>query len=338
MKGIIMNYRSLGRSGIEASVVGFGTWAIGGWMWGGVDENDAVKAIHSGIDAGINLIDTAPVYGFGVSEELVGKAISDRRDNVILATKCGLIWHKQKGDFFFISDNLNIDDQGQIKVCKCLSPESIRYEVEQSLRRLKTDYIDLYQTHWQDCTTPIEDTMGTLMELKKEGKIRAVGCSNATPEQMDIYRSAGVLDVDQELYSMLDRKHEDDNLPYVDEHKISFFAYSSLAQGMLTGKIDAERTFEEGDQRREKERFSLENRKRVNSMLDLFRPIASKHNLTLGQLAIAWTVAQPGCSHALVGARNPEQATENARAGEVTLSADELKQMKTIIDRFDDIV
>jgi len=331
-----MNYKSFGRSEIEASVVGLGTWAIGGWMWGGADENDAIRAIQSGVDAGVNLIDTAPVYGFGVSEELVGKAISDRRDKVVVATKCGLVWHKQKGDFFFTSDAANLDDQGDIKVYKCLSPESIRYEVEQSLRRLRTDYIDLYQTHWQDSTTPIQDTMGTLMELKEEGKIRAIGCSNATTEQMDIYRSAGVLDVDQELYSMLDRKHEDNNLPYVDENKISFFAYSSLGQGLLTGKIGADRIFEEGDLRRDNERFSLENRKKINSMLDLFRPIASNHDLSLGQLAIAWTVAQPGCSHALVGARTPEQAIENARAGAATLSDDELKQIRSIIDRFDD--
>jgi aryl-alcohol dehydrogenase-like predicted oxidoreductase len=184
-KGAKMRYRSLGKSGIEASVVGLGSWAIGGWMWGGAEEAESVRAIHAAIDAGVNLIDTAPVYGFGVSEEVVGKAIRDRRDKVVLATKCGLVWHEEKGEFFFASDEKHPTDDGRIKVYRRLAPDTIRREVEWSLKRLGTDRIDLLQTHWQDSTTPIAATMHTLMELKKEGKIRAIGCSNATPEQMD---------------------------------------------------------------------------------------------------------------------------------------------------------
>ena len=329
-----MQYRALGGSGIEASVVGLGTWAIGGWMWGGADEGKAIGAIHAAIDQGMNLIDTAPAYGFGSSEEIVGKAIRDRRDKVVLATKVGLIWHKQRGHFFFASDEKNITTEGKTRVYRCLAPEEIRYEVEQSLRRLGTDHIDLLQTHWQDPTTPISDTMQTLVDLKAEGKIRAIGCSNATTEEMDAYRRTGQLDVDQELYSALDRKHEKANLPYVAEHEIAFLAYSPLAQGLLSGKIGPERVFAQGDQRLGNARFSVENRQRVKEMLDQFSPIAEAHRVSMAQLIIAWTVSQRGCTHALVGARDPEQAVENAGAGAVLLSADELRLMQAGVDAF----
>jgi methylglyoxal reductase len=327
-----MKYRSLGKSGMEASVVGLGTWAIGGWMWGGADEAESVRAIHAAIDAGLTLIDTAPVYGFGLSEEIVGKAIRDRRDKVVLATKCGLVWHEERGELFFASDEKHPTDDGQIKVYRCLAPETIRREVEWSLKRLGTDRIDLLQTHWQDSTTPVAATMHTLMELKKEGKIRAIGCSNATPEQMGEYRAAGQLHVDQELFSMLDRKHQRANLPYCAKHKIAFFAYSPLAQGLLTGKIGPDRTFRDGDQRRDKPRFSAENRLKIQGLLDLFRPIAERHGVSLGQLAIAWTLSQEGCSHALVGARTARQAIENTKAGAVELTPEELQAMGKAIE------
>jgi aryl-alcohol dehydrogenase-like predicted oxidoreductase len=327
-----MKYRSLGKSGIGASVVGLGAWAIGGWMWGGADEAESVRAIHAAIDAGMNLIDTAPVYGFGLSEQVVGKAIRDRRDKVVLATKCGLVWHEERGEFFFASDEKHPTDDGQIKVYRCLAPDTIRREVEWSLKRLGTDYIDLLQTHWQESTTPIAATMQTLMELKREGKIRAIGCSNATPEQMDEYRAAGQLDVDQELFSILDRKHGRENLPYCAKHKTAFFAYSPLAQGLLTGRIGPERTFLDGDQRRGKPRFSSENRLKIQRLVDGFRPIAERHGVTPAQLAIAWTVSQKGCTHALVGARTARQAAENAKAGAVALSTGELQAMGKAIE------
>lgn len=329
-----MRYRRLGASGIEASVVGFGAWAIGGWMWGGAEEGDAVRAIRAAIDGGMNLIDTAPVYGFGRSETIVGKAIRDRRDRVVLATKCGLIWHKEKGEFFFASDEHRPVAGGATKVYRCLGRDEIRYEVEQSLRRLGTDRIDLLQTHWQDPTTPIAETMGALLELKKEGKIRAIGCSNATPAQMDAYRAAGQLDADQELYSMLDRKQDEQNLPYVAAHDLAFLAYSPLGQGLLTGKVGPDREFAETDQRRQKPRFSQENRRRVQAMLDQFAPIAAARQLTLGQLVIAWTIAQRGCSHALVGARTPAQVAENAAAGAAAIAPAELAQIQAAVASF----
>jgi aryl-alcohol dehydrogenase-like predicted oxidoreductase len=188
-----MKYRPLGKSGIEASVVGFGAWAIGGWMWGGTKKNDPQGAIRAAIDHGINLIDTAPMYGFGQSEQLVGEALRGLRDKVVLATKCGLVWYKKEGDKFFDANEdgaADKEDQEKYEVYINLRPAMIRHEIEESLRRLKTDRIDLYQTHWQDSTTKTEDTMAELMKLKQEGKIRAVGCSNASLEQMKRYQAS----------------------------------------------------------------------------------------------------------------------------------------------------
>lgn len=325
-----MLHRNLGASEIQASVVGLGTWAIGGWMWGGTDEADAIRAIHAGIDAGINLIDTAPIYGFGLSETIVGKAIADRRDKVVLATKCAMVWHVEKGEFLFDSDEKAIG-AGKHKVYKYLAPQSIRYEVEQSLARLGVDTIDLYQTHWQESTTPIADTMGELTKLKDEGKIRAIGASNATRAQLEEYSAAGTLDADQERYSMLDRAKETEELPHCAENNIAFLAYSPLALGILTGKIGPDRTFGEGDLRNDNPRFSTENRERVAAMLKGFDPLAEKHNVTMSQLVIAWTIRQFGCSHVLVGARNPQQAQENAAAGAVDLTEEDVSAMDAVI-------
>lgn len=315
----------------ETSVVGLGTWAIGGWMWGGVEERDAIASIHAALDCGMDLIDTAPAYGMGLAEELVGKALQGRRAKAIVASKCGLVWNQTKGTHFFDTDSDSICDGGSIRVYRYLGPDSIRQEVEESLRRLQTDYIDLYQTHWQDSTTPIAETMGALMKLKAEGKIRAIGCSNATPTQMAEYRAAGVLDVDQELYNMLDRQAEGGNLPDCAQNKTAFLSYSSLAQGLLTGKITPERTFAKGDLRNGNPRFSQENRQRIAVMLAKIQPVADQYKLTLGQLATVWTFSQPGCTHTLVGARSPEQVRENAAVGAVLLSESDNARIREAI-------
>ena len=323
--------RVLGKSGIEASVVGLGTWAMGGWMWGGSDEKASVAAIHAAIDAGINLLDTAPIYGFGVSESIVGKAISDRRDKVVLATKCSMVCDPTVGDFKFKSTTSGPDPNGHITIHIHLGPDSIRREVEASLKRLQTDHIDLYQTHWQDSTTPICDAMGALMDLKQEGKIRTIGVCNANVGQMQEYAAAGQLDSDQERYSMLDRRLEEEQLPYLQENNIAMLAYSPLALGLLTGKIGPDREFPVGDQRRMNMRFTKKNLQNVADLLDTFKPIAERHGVTLAQLVIAWTVHQPGVTHALCGARNTEQAAENAAAGRVELTEDELRTMDEAI-------
>jgi aryl-alcohol dehydrogenase-like predicted oxidoreductase len=317
-----MHTEAIGQSDVQASVVGLGTWAIGGWSWGGTDEADSIAAIQAALDAGITLIDTAPAYGLGLSEEIVGKALAGRRDEAIIATKCGLVWHTDEGRHFF--------DQGGKPVHRYLGAESIRYEVEQSLRRLQTDYIDLYQTHWQDPTTPIEETMEALLRLKDEGKIRAIGVSNVDVSHLEAYERVGQLDSAQEKYSMLDRDIEADILPYTRAHDIAVLAYSPLALGLLTGKIGPERTFEGDDLRIDKPRFSIKNRQRVAAMLGEFEPIAARYDLTIPQLVIAWTAAQPGITHVLVGARNEAQAVENAAAGAATLS-DDLAVMDRIV-------
>ena len=309
--------RALGPSGIQASAVGLGTWVMGGWLWGGADDAQSIEAIRASLDAGVNFIDTAPAYGLGLSETLVGKAVAGRRDKVVIATKAGLVWHVNKGEHFF--------EQGGKAVRRYLGPESLRYELEQSLRRLNTDYIDLYQTHWQDSTTPIAETMQALLDFKREGKIRAIGVSNATVEQVEEYRRHGPVDSAQEKYSMLDRELEARYLPYALKNNIAMLAYSPLANGLLTGKIPPERTFPPDDLRHNNPRFSIESRRAVQALLEQMQPVARKHGLTLSQLVIAWTLAQPGVTHALVGARDQGQALENAAAGRAALSPEDLR-------------
>jgi methylglyoxal reductase len=328
-----MQMRPLGQTGIEASAVAFGAWAIGGWMWGGADEGESIDAIHASLDSGVNFIDTAPIYGFGRSEEIVGKAIRRRRDQVILATKCSMVCNPNVGEPKFRCDGLGANPNGIIPVHIYLGPDSIREEVEQSLRRLRTDYIDLYQTHWQEATTPIEDTMGALLDLKQQGKIRAIGVCNATLDQIKQYTAAGQLDSDQECYSMLDRQIEGSQLPYTRQENIAVLAYSPLARGLLTGKIGPDREFGPGDHRAMMPRFSKKNRQQVTTLLDAFQPIAEAHNATLAQIVIAWTIRQPGVTHALCGARNVAQAQENAAAGNLELTDEQLQQMDAAIEQ-----
>jgi methylglyoxal reductase len=308
--------RPIGASGIEASVIGLGTWAIGGWMWGGSDEAQSIDAIRCSVDEGVTLIDTAPAYGQGRAEEIVGKALKGRRDKVILATKCGLVWHTQKGNHFF-------DVDGQ-PVHRYLGKDGIIFEVEQSLKRLGTDYIDHYITHWQDPTTPISETMEALEILKTQGKIRSIGASNTSVEDINAYVAAGQLDAIQEEYSMVKRDIEQTLLPVAVSNKVSALSYSSLALGLLSGKMTPDRTFDGDDQRKDNPRFSDANRKKVKALMDEILPVAESHDATLAQTIIAWTLQQPGITFSLCGARNPEQARENAQAGRLRLTPDDI--------------
>ena len=303
----------------SASAVGLGTWAIGGWMWGGTDDAAAEDAIRAGLDAGITLIDTAPAYGLGHAEEVVGRAISGRRDQVVLATKCGLVWHAQRGPYFF--------SQGGLPVHRDLSPSAIRHEVEESLRRLKTDYIDLYITHWQDPSTPIAETVGALEALQADGKILAYAASNTSPEDIAAYQAAGRIAAVQEEYSMLSRRIEASHLPLCRAEGIAVMGYSVLALGLLSGRIGADRVFAGDDQRRDDPRFSTENRARVDRLMQTIRPVAESHAASPAQVVIAWTLAQPGLTFALCGARNPEQARENAAAGHLRLTGAEIAEI-----------
>ncbi len=311
--------RPIGASGIEASVIGLGTWAIGGWMWGGTDEAQSIDAIQCSVDEGVTLIDTAPAYGQGRAEEIVGKALRGRREKVILATKCGLVWHTQKGTHFF-------DVDGQ-PVHRYLGKDGIIHEVEQSLKRLGTDYIDHYITHWQDPTTPIAETMEALEILKTQGKIRSIGASNTSIEDINAYVAAGQLDAIQEEYSMVKRDIEQTLLPVAIAHKVSALSYSSLALGLLSGKMTPDRTFDGDDQRKDNPRFSSENRKKVQALMDEILPVAESHNATLAQTIIAWTLQQPGITFSLCGARNADQARENAQAGRLRLTPDDIAKI-----------
>ncbi len=327
-----MLHRPVGKLNVDASVVALGCWAIGGWMWGGNDENQAIKTIHAAIDSGINFLDTAAVYGFGRSEEIVGKALRGKRDKVILATKCGLVWDRTDGDFHFYSDDKHpVKGPAKYAIYKCLKPDSIISEVERSLKRLQTDYIDLYQTHRQDSTTPVDETKETLEKLKKQGKIRAIGVSNVTLDHLKAY---GDIDSDQESYSMLDRQIEQNGIrDYCREHNIAILAYSPMARGLLTGKLTEDRVFNEGDQRKDNPLFSVERRKKINAMLAEFTNIARAHNATTTQIVIAWTFNQPGITHVLCGARTPQQAIENAQAGSIKLTPAEIASVNDIVNR-----
>ncbi|QRY65198.1 aldo/keto reductase (plasmid) [Ensifer sp. PDNC004] len=315
--------REIGRSGVTTSAVGLGTWAIGGWMWGGTDERESIAAIQASLDAGVTLIDTAPAYGLGRSEEIVGKALAGRRDKAIIATKCGLVWHTDKGRHFF--------DQDGKPVHRYLGRDAIHHEVEQSLKRLGTDYIDLYITHWQDPTTPIEETMAALEELRQAGKIRAIGASNVGRGELEQYIAIGGLDAIQERFSMIDREIEAELLPLTRRNGVATLSYSSLALGLLSGGIGPERVFSGDDQRRDNPRLSVRNREKVAAFAKAIRPVAEKHGATIAQIVIAWTLAQEGVTFALCGARNPAQALDNARAGTIRLDQDDLKGIDAAI-------
>ena len=332
-----MLMRPLGQSGIQASAVALGTWVMGGWMWGGADEAGCVRAIHAALDAGVNLLDTAPIYGFGQSELVVGKALKELgasgRDRAVIATKCGMVTTPGpgKGRVMMRSTAMGPAEDGHIEVSVYNGPESIVAECERSLKRLGVTHIDLYQTHWQEETTPYEETMGALLKLKQQGKVRAIGVCNATPAIMNRYRSVAPLDSDQEKYSMLDRKLEAEQLPYCRKHSVAVLGYSPLALGLLTGKVGPDTVFPVGDMRRTHKRYAKDNLAKVNALLDRVRPIAVAKGCTLGQLVIAWTIRQPGVTHALVGARDEKQARENAAAGSIELSEQELSSINASV-------
>lgn len=317
-----MEYRKLGETDLQCSVITFGAWAIGGWKWGGADRAEAVKAIRAAYEAGTTTIDTAPAYGQGLSEEIVAEALQGiSRDKVQLLTKFGLRWDTKAGEFFFKSQ---FNDGTGFDMYKLASGKSIVKECEISLRKLKTDYIDLYQIHWPDSTTPVSETMETLLRLKEQGKIREAGVCNYSVALMEEAEKTIKLASSQVPYSMVLRDIEKDIIPYCISHKKSVIAYSPLQRGLLTGKLKPGHIFSEGDHRQELSYFNAENIKRVNAMLEELNPLAMAKNATIAQLVLRWTIDQPGISIALAGARNAEQAVQNAKAADLKLTADEL--------------
>jgi aryl-alcohol dehydrogenase-like predicted oxidoreductase len=275
------------------------------------------------VDSGVTSIDTAPAYGQGYSEELVGEALKDTaRDKVKILTKYGLRWDRKDGQFFFNSKD---NDGRDLEMYRYAGKDSIVEECEASLRRLKTDYIDLYQIHWSDPTTPIEETMEAILQLQQQGKIREAGVCNYTVEQMKIAEQTLSLASNQVPFSMVMQDIKKELVPYTIEHQKAIIAYSPLQRGLLTGKIKPGHHFGEGDSRAENRFYTEENINRTNEFLDKLRPLAEEKEASLAQLVLRWTIDQPGITIALAGARNAEQAIQNAAAARVKLTAEELR-------------
>ncbi|HWE04397.1 MAG TPA: aldo/keto reductase [Tepidisphaeraceae bacterium] len=325
-----MQTRQLGTSGVHVTPVIFGAWAIGGWMWGGNEEQESLDAIRASIDHGVTTIDTAAIYGMGYSEELVGKAIAGRRNKVVIATKCGMRWDAKEGSEPWPQK----DRQGRdIVIYKNAKPASVAYECEKSLKRLDIEEIDLYQIHWPDSSTPVEDTMNAMVKLQKQGKIRAIGVSNYDVKWLKGAKKVAPVASLQPPYSLIQRKIEEDILPFCRENNIGVIVYSPLERGLLTGKVEPDRKFPPGDHRASHKYFTVENRERVLAALDKIRPIAERHRASFTQVAINWTVHEPGITAALVGARNAAQAEHNAKALAFTLTDDERAQVRKAFDQ-----
>jgi myo-inositol catabolism protein IolS len=303
-----MQKRKIGNSDIEITPIIMGTWQAGKKMWVGIDDQTTINALKAAFDAGITTFDTAEIYGDGHSEKIVAAALSGVRDQVVYATKV-------------FANHLQYDQV--IAAC------------EGSLTNLKTDYLDLYQIHWPSGSwnspiVPIEETMRALNTLKEQGKIRAIGVSNFSRQQLEEACQYGRIDSLQPPYSLFWRQVERHTMPYCIQENISILAYSSLAQGLLTGKFTADHQFAEGDHRAKNKLFAnKENYQRVQQALGELKPIAQEYNCSLAQLALAWLIKQPQ-TNAIAGARNPQQAIDNAKAMEINLSEADLAQINLI--------
>lgn len=310
-----MRTKRLGKNGPELSIIGFGAWAIGGpweYGWGPVDDESSKKAIRKALDLGINWIDTAAVYGLGHSEEVVSEAIKGKRHDVFIATKCGLVWDDRK------------------RVTRSIKPDSIRREIEASLHRLNTDYIDLYQIHWYDEVTPVEDAWGMMSKLQEEGKTRYIGVSNFGVDLLKKCQSIAPVQSLQPPYNLIKREIEKEILPYCFQNEIGVVAYSPMMSGLLSGKFDA-KLMAPDDWRRKDKMFQEPMLSRALALVERLAPIASRHGKTVGQLAIAWVNANPAITSAIVGARTPEQVQENVGAADLILSESEMIEIEKIL-------
>ena len=288
-----MEFVEIPQTSIRVSRVALGTWAMGGWMWGGSDETDAIRTIHTALDSGINLIDTAPIYGFGRSEEIVGKAlaIGGRRKDTVIATKVGLDW----------ADG---------KPFRNASRARIVYEVEQSLRRLQTDVIDLYQVHWPDPNTPIAEVADAMAALHRSGKIRAIGVSNFSPAQMDEFRAVAPLHTAQPPYNLFERGIEQDVLPYCRDHNVALLAYGSLCRGLLSGSMTDKTRFSGDDLRGTDPKFLPPRFAQYLDAVAALDAFARKHyRKRVIHLAARWVLDRNNKNIALWGARRPQQLT-----------------------------
>ena len=300
--------RQLGKTDLHITTLGFGSWAIGGggweFAWGPQDDTESIKTIHRALDLGMNWIDTAAVYGLGHSEEIVGRALKERSDRPYLFTKCTLLWDEKR------------------KIRHTMKAESIRRELEDSLRRLRVDAIDLYQIHWPDPDSEIEEGWTTLAALKREGKVRYIGVSNFNVQQMARAQAIAPIDSLQPPYSILRPEIEEKILPFCQRHRIGVIVYSPMMCGLLTGKMTRERiaAFPRDDWRRRDSEFQEPRLSRNLELVERLRAIGQRHGRSPAEVAIAWTLRHPAVTGAIVGARRPEQVDEIIRAGEFRLS------------------
>lgn len=306
----------LGKNGPRITTIGFGAWAIGGpwqWGWGSVNDKESIDAINTAIENGINWIDTAAVYGYGHSEKIVGEAIKGIREKVFLATKCGMI-NDGTGNAVINND-----------------PENIRKECEESLKRLNTDYIDLYQIHWPDEKVDVESSWEMMAKLKDEGKVKYIGVCNFDVELLKRCMKIERVQSLQPPYSLLRRNVENEILPYCLQNEIGVVVYSPMQAGLLTGKFDINKLAPD-DWRRKGSSFREPNLSRALELVEKLRPIAESRNITVGNLAVSWVLSNKAVTSAIVGARNSEQVKENVIAANIKLSNSELEEIKSLLN------
>jgi aryl-alcohol dehydrogenase-like predicted oxidoreductase len=312
----MLEYIEIDGTNLVSSRIGLGTWAIGGWMWGGTDEKESIRTIHEGLDHGINLIDTAPIYGYGRSEEIAGEALRQHgsRDRVILATKVGIDWANGK-------------------IERNSTRQRILREFRDSVRRLRTDYIDIYQLHWPDPRVPIEETAATLRELYEQGKIRAIGVSNYSPEEMDRFKAAAPLHTIQPPYNLFEREIERDVLPYALGHGVTALTYGALCRGLLSGAMSADRPFAKDDMRKTTDpKFQQPHfAEYLNAATRLDAFARENYGKRVIHLAVRWLLDQPGVGVALWGARRPEQLAPIKEVIGWSLSKDDFAAIDAIL-------
>lgn len=312
----MLEYIKIGGTNLVSSRIALGTWAMGGWMWGGSDEKESIRTIHAALEQGINLIDTAPIYGYGHSEEIVGEALEQHggRESVIVATKAGIDWAN-----------------GRIE--RNSSRQRILKEFKDSLRRLRTDYIDIYQVHWPDPLVPIEETASTLLELYEQGKIRAIGVSNYSPEQMARFEAIAPLHTIQPPYNLFEREIERDVLPYALRRHVTPLTYGALCRGLLSGSMNAGRQFAKDDMRKTTDpKFQQPHFGEYLAAADRLDAFAREHfGRRVIQLAVRWLLDQPGVGVALWGARRPEQLAPVGEVADWSLNKDDFAAIDAIL-------
>ncbi len=312
-----MERKKFGKTDLQVSPVVLGTWVTGGWLWGGAEDKESIRAILRALELGINFIDTAPVYGFGRSESVIAQALKEwgRNGDTVIATKCGLEWDEKEN------------------VRRNCSASRIRREAEDSLKRLNVDRIDLYQLHWPDPNTPFQESMETLMKLRDEGKIRYAGLSNFSREQIQECLTSGEVHSLQPPYNMFERGAEEDLLPFCMDHDIATLGYGGLCRGLLTGKFTGEETFPKGDLRRVDPKFKPDRFPQYVHAVKELQELAAGYGKTVAQFALRWALQQPGMTTVIAGARTPRQVEDNAGVDGWEISPSDLQKVEEILSK-----